>query len=77
MSREIKQLKFRYKNWRGVDHEYVVELTGAGVGVDDYNRDRPVVHAEVVTRDGDRRPEIGQNRRRTFVISEMRDMEEV
>jgi hypothetical protein len=77
MSRVIKQLKFRYTNWRGDDHVYVVEPTGAGTGIDDYNRDRPVIHAEVVTRDGDPRPEMGDNRRRTFVIAEMRDIEEV
>lgn len=64
-------LRFRYVNHRGDEHEYVVQPQ---------NLTRPDVwwsiDADVVTRDGDPREELG-DRRRTFRIDKMRDVESV
>lgn len=70
-------LKFRYVNWRGRRHEYVVEP----IGIELFERQGAgthwTLHANVVTRDGDPRPEMGPTRRRSFMMTGIRDLEEV
>lgn len=71
-------LRFRYVNWRGVDHEYVVQVEGSTLGIE-FRDGRPprdpntlFLHGEVITRDGDRRPEMGPTRRRSFEWDKLR-----
>lgn len=68
-------LRFYYVNWKDEDHEYVIEPTGAGIAVDDYNFGRPVLHGNVVFKDG--KPPDRQPTRRTFVLVKMRNVREV
>lgn len=74
-------LKFRYTNWRGDEHTYVIDVEQLKVGL--YRRSSTEVgpswllHGYVVTRDGDPRPDMGSNRRRTFLLSGIKDIEEV
>lgn len=76
-------LRFTYTNWRGVDHEYVIEPLSIEFGpydqggVNDGREQHWVMHGDVVTRDDDPRPEMGPTRRRTFIITGMRHVEEV
>jgi len=79
-----RHLKFRYVNWRGDDHEYVIEVEAVAFGKYDSAGAGPtvhtgnwVIHGAVLTRDGDTRPDLGNNRRRTFLISKIRNPEEV
>lgn len=72
------RLKFRYVNWRGDDHEYVIEKpelhpTHKARGDGTYW----MISGQVVTRDGADRPEMGDSRRRTFELVKMREIEEV
>lgn len=83
----IKQtnLRFEYTNWRGDDHVYVIEpdgkvefYEGQGMGEDHV----PIgpgwtLSGYVVSRDDDPRPEMGNNRRRSFLIADMRAVVEV
>jgi len=75
-------LKFKYTNWRGNDHEYVISPERGGL--EQYTatmtgRDGAawMVSGDVVTRDGDVREGMGDNRRRSFELIKMRDIEEV
>jgi hypothetical protein len=68
------RLKFRYRNWRGVEHEYVIEPESVTFGTPDH---RWYLNGEVVTRDGDPRPEMGPTRRRSFHLAELCDVEEL
>jgi hypothetical protein len=79
-------LKFQYKNWKGVEHEYVVDFARGwkpGWAISKRDSDSHpcephlVMSGEVIERDGDSRPEMGDNRRRTFIASEMRNIEVV
>lgn len=65
-------LRFFYVNWKDEDHEYVITPTGAGLGIDEYNFGRPVLHGNVIFRDGQVR-DVG---RRTFVLVKMRNVRE-
>ena len=77
-----KLLRFRYKNWKGNDHEYVIEpekiefghysAMGAAMGETNW-----VLHGMVVTRDGDLRPDMEPSRRRTFLLTQIREPEEI
>lgn len=75
-------IQFEYENWRGEQHEYVIEPESVVLGLYDAggsHRDSPnrednlqlVLHGMIVTRDGDTRPHLG-SRRRTFLIRKMR-----
>jgi hypothetical protein len=72
-------LCFDYNNWRGEDHQYVVlpESIEFGEYRGDVNGEREgscwLLHADIVTRDGDTRPEMGA-RRRTFVLADLREI---
>lgn len=69
-------LAFNYTNWQGDDHYYVVEPVSIGVGVSESADDvgKLVLHARVITRDGDIREELGNYRRRTFAVEKIRDL---
>jgi hypothetical protein len=72
-----KQIEFRYVNWRDRVHTYVIDVESIEFGP--YERGGMksgaravwVLSGHVVTRDGDRRPEMGDNRRRTFIMSDI------
>lgn len=74
-------VKFCYTNWRGTDYEYVVEVESfqygrfqkGGIGCEPDPRVW-VLHGQVVSRDGDERPEMNP-RRRTFLLHDVRDLE--
>lgn len=82
-TRAHPMLRFRYKNWKGNDHEYVIDpekieygrYSAQGAAIDDETN--WVLHGFVVTRDGDLRPDMGPTRRRTFLLCQIRDLEEV
>lgn len=75
------KIKFKYTNWKGDDHEYVIQVEsveyghydGSGINADVRNW---VLHGDVITRDGDSRDDMG-TRRRTFLIEKIRDPEEI
>jgi hypothetical protein len=78
------RIKFRYVNWRNELHEYVVDCESVEFGPYDnggkHDRQNPndcrwVLHAEVVTRDKIKR--LNATSRRTFVMSEMKEVVEV
>jgi hypothetical protein len=75
-------IKFRYTNWRGVEHIYVIQPESIEFGPYDNDGRKEgglkhwVLHGNVVTRDGDPRPEMNP-RRRTFLLVDIFDMEEV
>lgn len=71
-------IKFEYTNWRGDWHIYVVEPESIEFGPYDasgkHSREDDVqwvLHGELITRDGDTRPDMGV-RRRTFILSEIK-----
>ena len=81
-----KLVRFTYCNWRGDVHEYVVKPESIELGPYDgggyHSNDREgepsdqhwVFHGEVVTRDGDTRPDMG-TRRRTFLLGSIDRLE--
>lgn len=73
-------LEFVYTNWKGIDYSYVVEPESIEFVPESSTRvdaGHWVLNAYVVTRSGDPRPEMGDNRRRTFKLTEMRHIREV
>lgn len=71
-------LKFRYVNWRGNDHEYVIEPEPV-LTLDRHNDEEGPfwqIHGDVVTRDGDTRTEMMPTRRRSFKLVGMYDIEQ-
>jgi hypothetical protein len=68
---EPSLVKFRYQNWHGDTHWYVVKPESIEFGVpgDPHsgNEREWLFHGETVTRDGDTRPDMGA-RRRTFLL---------
>jgi hypothetical protein len=73
-----KLIEFEYMNWRDNLHTYVVQPEGVAIGTYDpggHSSDPAdstfVLHGTVVTRDADTRPEMGDNRRRTFIIQKI------
>lgn len=83
-----KLLRFRYKNWKGQEYEYVIapdrnpgtRLQYLSPGVPDRDYDAlPTWHlsGSIVTRDGDPRVEMGPTRRRSFILTRMQNIEEV
>jgi hypothetical protein len=74
----MKALKFDYINWKGEAHTYVIVPTGADIGPKkSHGEFRPMLHGNVLTRDGDDRPEMGPTRRRSFVLAELKNIKEV
>jgi hypothetical protein len=77
-----KLVKFLYRNWKGDLHWYVVKPESIELGPYDQHGSgaRPVeeyqwvFHGEVVTRDGDTRPDMG-TRRRSFLMGTMERLE--
>ena len=75
-------LAFDYTNHRGDSHRYVIEPEKIECGPYDQGGlneqlERWVLHGKVITRDGDRRAELGQQRRRTFQMDGLRNIENV
>lgn len=73
-------LEFVYTNHDGIDYAYVIEPESIGFIPESSVRvdaGHWVLHGQVVTRAGDPRPEMGSNRRRTFVLINMRHTREV
>lgn len=80
-----RTIEFDYVNWRGDDHRYVITVESFEFRpyLDSHQPDPAgtpqwVVHGHVITRDGDTRPELAGhpgNRRRTFLMSIMRNVE--
>lgn len=78
-------LKFIYVNWSGEEHEYVIEPESLEYKdihyihpkTGEYHGEHHVIHGMVVTRDGDPRPEMGDNRRRSFIVAKMQVIREV
>ncbi len=74
--------RFRYTNWRGTEHEYVIDVEGVEAPRDfgTYTGEKAtgdrvwVVHGDVVTRDGDPRKSV-VTRRRTFKLDELRNLD--
>lgn len=75
-------LEFAYENWKGITYAYVVEPEKIefgpydGTGANNGQIMNWVLHAEVVTRSGDPRPDM-QTRRRTFLLTKIRHLREV
>lgn len=72
------KVEFDYVNWRGQDHHYVIVtesfvfgMYGEGV-IPEWH-----LNGNVVTRDGDIRPEMGPTRRRSFLLHKMRNLRSV
>lgn len=73
-------LQFSYVNWHGCRHDYTVDPESVEFGPYEdgpLSEWRWVLHANVVTRDGDVRPEMGPTRRRTFLIEEIENLRSV
>lgn len=90
LSASLAVIQFRYINWRGEEHIYVIDVEsiefapyGPATDVDDI-KPQWVMNGHVVTRDGkprgpthhDRNKERQANRR-TFLIEKMEDVVEV
>lgn len=75
-------VRFTYTNHKSCDHVYEIDVESFQYGPfvkDGIDRsENPVsawvMHGHVVTRDGDARPEMGGNRRRTFLLDGVRDL---
>src|SRR6188768_2909068 len=70
-------VEFEYVNWRGNQYTYVVDVEAISIAGQDpggYSSDPAdqqfILHGDVVTRDGDTRPEMG-TRRRSFMIQKI------
>lgn len=66
---------FDYTNHRGDDHRYVVDFAAGHRPGAGEHEGQPVLSGNVITRDGDYRE--GVERRRTFVLAGMRNVEVV
>lgn len=78
----ISTIRFRYVNWRGDEHEYVIDVESIEYGRYDAGgygqgqRLQWVLNGFVVTRDGEeRRDEKGNQMRRTFMLDGITDPE--
>lgn len=64
---------FDYVNWRGDEHRYEIVVEGIGYGVHGDirhgNEEVWQLHGYVLNRDGELRPEMGNNRRRSFILN--------
>lgn len=72
----MELLLFKYKNWHGDDHEYLVIPDDISVGVTDYDRGELVLNAIFLNRDGDVREDVIE-RRRTFVVKDISELRKV
>jgi hypothetical protein len=84
----MNYLRFDYTNWRGDHHNYVImpdTVNAAVSGALTYRRPNAddtdeawMLHGMIITRDGDKREElVGANRRRSFKLCDIRNLEEV
>lgn len=76
---EPKLLKFRYVNWKGNEHEYVIKPEILSLQFTRLQSDEEIwtISGTVVTRDGDPRTiDMMGNRRRTFNITGLKDVVE-
>ena len=75
------QLEFQYLNYHGRNHVYLIEVEGMdfklGVRTESAIEDAWYINGNVVTRDGDTRPEMGPTRRRSFRLDRMHSIREV
>lgn len=74
-------LRFDYVNWHGRLHTYVVAPESIEINAEhpqEDHRGKWLLHAKVVTRDGDPRvKEMGDNRRRSFIFERLRSLSQV
>jgi hypothetical protein len=77
----MANLRFDYVNWHGRLHTYVVEPESIEFDInhaEESHRCKWLLHATVVTRDGDPRTEaMGDNRRRSFIFERLRSISQV
>ena len=68
-------LSFSYVNWREDLHDYVILPESGSL---QYDRTKGwMISGEIVTRDCDTRPDMGPARRRTFMLTGMRNVRAV
>jgi hypothetical protein len=76
------RVRFEYTNWKGHRHTYVADVESFELGPYDEGGIREgrgkqwVMHAMVVTRDEDARPDVN-TRRRTFILTKIEKLEEM
>lgn len=66
-------LVFDYINWRGEQHQYAMQVESISFGSPDA---RWYLNGWLVTRDGDPRPEMEGNRRRSFLLTDVSNLRE-
>jgi hypothetical protein len=69
-------LRFNYKNWRGEEHEYLIDPEPHSLGLrwEGDHEGSWVISGRCLLRDGEQRPDWP---RRTFKVVDMKDVEEV
>jgi hypothetical protein len=74
-------LVFDYVNWRGEDHRYEIEVEGMTYDVHGgTSGDADLcwqINGHVILRDGVPRPEMGDNTRRSFKLTDMKNITQV
>lgn len=74
----MNKLRFNYTNWRGEDHEYLVEpetiqfMTSVPAREDADDEPHWVLNAGVIARDGKSR-----EGRRSFILAHLREVQEI
>lgn len=67
-----RQVEFTYCNWKGRNGHYVVQLEPGSLKFEPIahldGEEHWTISGDIITRDGDPRPEMGPTRRRTFII---------
>lgn len=69
--------RFDYVNWHGDPHHYVVNFSAGQAPGPTLHEGRLCLVGQLVSRDGDPRPEMGATRRRPFVAELMENVEAV
>lgn len=79
ITEDSPRIKFVYVNWRGVSHEYVVEVESVTYGRSGDSEVGPdwYLHGDIITRDDDPREDMGPTRRRSFKLIGIKDPKEV
>lgn len=73
-------LEFDYKNWHDKEHHYLIRVETVEHGPYDEKGAGPgkgpnwVVHGDVLMRDGDPRDDMEPTRRRTFLLSKIKNL---
>lgn len=82
----LEVIRFDYTNWVGNRHTYEIDVESIQLGpftrggVESSlptERHVWVMHGHVVTRDGDERSDMGDNRRRTFLLANVANVSRV